>query len=357
MTVLRIARSWSLQKQAESSFNSSIDDQNLSEVIAQSQCIRCCTHSPSSHSRIKMSGWKSNLIDAYRLASWPMRQVYLNRLRKSGNVPVLIVFYHRVDNTNLNPWTITEEAFQEQIDWYEKNFDLVDLEECQRRILRGQNDRPTLSITFDDGYADNSTFALPMLISRGIPVTYFVTTRHTTTGDPFPHDVERGIPLTPNSVDSLIALAKAGVEIGGHTRNHSDLGKVQDADELFDEVIEASRELERLIDKPIRYFACPFGLHENLNADAFQLLKQHGFKGVCSAYGGYNFVGGDAFHLQRLHGDPNFSRMKNWLTFDPRMMKPNPYDYQSKASFHLPADLAELTSQVVAPLSDSNCNE
>jgi peptidoglycan/xylan/chitin deacetylase (PgdA/CDA1 family) len=248
----------------------------------------------------------------------------------TGTVPVSVVFYHRVDNQHLNDWTITESRFLEQINWYQENFDLVSLEEAQKRIDSGFNDRPTLSITFDDGYADNCSFALPLLIERQIPFTYFVTTLHTLGQEAFPHDKAEGLPLPTNTKESLIALAAAGVEIGAHTRTHPDLGKLSDPQQLFDEVITATRELEEAIGKDIKYFAFPFGQVENLNSDVFRLCKEHGFKGVCSAYGGLNFVGDESFHLQRMHGDPKISRMKNWLTYDTRVLNKQRFQYDGK---------------------------
>ena len=275
---------------------------------------------------------KTRLIDAYRIATWPVRRYRLQHMKQQGQVPIAILFYHRVDNEHPNPWTISEKDFQKQINWFQRNFDLVSLEECQKRIASGFNERPTLSITFDDGYADNCTYALPMLIERGIPVTYFVTTYHTTLGQPFPHDIKNGRPLAPNSIESLIAMSNAGVEIGAHTRSHPDLGKISNHDQLLDEVIWATHQMEKLIDKKIRYFAFPFGQVDNLNPSVFQLLKEYGFEGVCSAYGGFNHVGDDTFHLQRMHGDPNFSRMRNWLSFDPRLERVKRYDYQAELS-------------------------
>ena len=124
-------------------------------------------------------------------------------------------------------------------------------------------------------------------------------------------------------------MADAGIEIGGHTRTHADLGSLTDPEEIFDEVITATREMEKIIGKKIRYFAFPYGQVENLNPTVFKLLKEEGFLGVCSAYGGLNEIGDDSFHLQRLHGDPNFSRMKNWLTFDPRLNFVQRYDYET----------------------------
>ncbi len=275
-----------------------------------------------------MSSWKNNFIDAYRLATIPYRAIQMNRRRKAGRVPVLSLFYHRVADTEPNEWSISCAEFERQIDWLEQHFQIVDLEESQRRINSGSNESPTISITFDDGYAENCDFALPMLIERRIPVTYFVSTHFVVNQEPFPHDALAGAPLPVNSIESLRALDLSGVEIGAHARSHVDLGQVTDPDILFDEVIKASRDLEKLIGKKVRYFAFPFGRTENLNARVFRMLKEEGFLGVCSTLGGINEIGGDAFHISRLHGDPNFSRMQNWLTFDPRLVAPR-YDYES----------------------------
>lgn len=241
-----------------------------------------------------------------------------SRAVRRGKVPVAILFYHRVADDEPNSWTIGTRAFQDQLDWLQRNFDLVSLEEAQRRIRSKFNDRPTVSITFDDGYADNTTFALPLLIKRGIPVTYFVTTFHPTTGSPFQHDVEQGRPLAPNSIEALRALCKAGVEIGGHTRNHPDVGLISDPDELIDEIVTASQELQREIGTRIRYFAFPFGHAANMQPEAFRLARENGIEAICSAYGGWNEIGDEGFHLQRIHGGPNIAFVKNWLTFDPR---------------------------------------
>jgi hypothetical protein len=92
--------------------------------------------------------------------------------------------------------------------------------------------------------------------------------------------------------------------------------------------------LEMAIGRDVRYFAFPYGQHANLSAAAFRVAYQVGFAGVCSAYGGYNFPGDDAFHLRRFHADPEFIRFKNWLTVDPRKLRGQrdfePGDYRTK---------------------------
>ena len=244
-------------------------------------------------------------------------------------MPIAVLFYHRVADVHPNPWTIPTQVFSRQIDWLQANFDIVSLDECQRRLGPEGNRRPAVSITFDDGYADNCQFAIPFLLERRIPFTYFVTLDHIVEQRPFEHDVARGVPLPVDTPETIRALAQAGVEIGGHTRTHCDLGAIHDEAILFDEIVQSARELSAIIDAPVRYFAFPFGQRANLNRRGAALARDHGIVGVCSAYGGFNFPGDEPFHFQRIHGDPHFVRFQNWLSFDQRVVQIPRFRFES----------------------------
>ena len=141
----------------------------------------------------------------------------------------------------------------------------ISLEEAQRRIAGGGNCRPAVSITFDDGYAENCVGAIPLLVKERIPCTYFVTVRNVLWGEPFAHDLVGGNSLPPNSLDQLRAMAAAGIEIGAHGYTHADLGQWP-IPALRREVVTAGEELHAALGRPVRYFAFPFGLHANLSA-------------------------------------------------------------------------------------------
>jgi peptidoglycan/xylan/chitin deacetylase (PgdA/CDA1 family) len=158
------------------------------------------------------------------------------------------------------------------------------------------------------------------LLEHEIPVTYFVALDAVVNDQPFPHDVAAGTRLQPNSPEQLREMAAAGVEIGAHTRYHCDVGAIHDGETMVDEIVTASDELSTLIGRAIRYFAFPYGQKHNLSAAAARLAAQYGMLGVCSAYGAYNLPGDDPFHIQRIHGDPQFIRLKNWLTIDRRKL-------------------------------------
>lgn len=282
---------------------------------------------------------RRTLLSAYYHATLPARRLATAWAARRGCAPIYVLYYHRVASERSHGWTLSNDDFSEQIEWLRANFDLVSLEEAQRRI-RGVNRRPAVSITFDDGYADNCEHALPLLVKYRIPCQYFVTVNNVFFGDPFPHDLAAGRTPRPNTLEQLRTLAAAGIEIGAHTRTHADLGRLHDAKRIRDEVIEATRDLEAALDRPVRYFAFPFGQHANLNRRAFRLAREFGFEGVCSAYGGFNLPGDNPFHLQRMHADPDLLRLKNWLTGDPRLrfVKRYQYDESSDPPHDSPAE-------------------
>jgi peptidoglycan/xylan/chitin deacetylase (PgdA/CDA1 family) len=259
------------------------------------------------------------LLPAYYYGTLPARRLTSHLASLAGMQPIAVVYYHRVADTSPNPWTISNRQFARQIKWLTQNFDVLSLEQAQQRIRLRENHRPAVCITFDDGYEENCRQALPLLLAQGIPFTYFISSQFILRGEPFPHDVKLGVPLAPNSIQQVQSLAKVGVEIGAHTRTHCDLGRNCDLETLRSEILGSRSDVEEVIGRPVRYFAFPYGQYANLSHAAFQIARDAGFSGVCSAYGGYNLPGDDPFHLQRLHADPNFLRLKNWLTFDPRI--------------------------------------
>jgi peptidoglycan/xylan/chitin deacetylase (PgdA/CDA1 family) len=195
--------------------------------------------------------------------------------------------------------------------------------EVQRRVRENDSSRPAIHLTFDDGYSDNCEQAIPEVIRRGIPCTYFVTLENVLSGQPFEHDLRRGVPIPPNTLEQLRWMSRQGIEIGAHTRNHRDMGLVT-PENISNEISDCANELSGLICQPIRYFAFPYGLAENMPPAAIADVISAGMQGFCSAFGGYNLPGRDWFHIRRIHGDPALARLKNWLSFDPRKLRLEP---------------------------------
>jgi peptidoglycan/xylan/chitin deacetylase (PgdA/CDA1 family) len=271
-----------------------------------------------------MNSLRRAALSAYTSLAVPYRRARIEHLSSRSICPISVLFYHRVADSHSNEWTITTERFKKQIEFCQENFDIIDLAEVQRRVRDHDSCSAAVSLTFDDGYDDNCEFAIPLLIERKIPCTYFVTTQHVLQQSPFPHDATNGQDLAINTVSQLREMSDAGIEIGCHTRSHADFSKVFDAKLIRSEIIDAKQELEQMIGRAVRYFAFPFGLPAQLTQVAIEAIHEAGFDGFCSAYGGYNLIGRDSFHIRRCHGDPEFARFRNWLTFDPRKSRNAP---------------------------------
>lgn len=57
-----------------------------------------------------------------------------------------------------------------------RRFDIVSMDEVERRLLSGEKGRPFVAFTFDDGYRDNAEFAYPILKRHEIPFTVYIPT-------------------------------------------------------------------------------------------------------------------------------------------------------------------------------------
>ena len=275
-----------------------------------------------------MPYWKQLFLTLYYHATRPVRACNYWRNVSKDHLPVAVLFYHRIADDRANPWTISNATFVRQMCWLRERFDFISLEDAQQRMRRGYNPQPCVSITFDDGYADNCQQAIPWLVKHRIPCTYFVTLRNVMSEEPFAHDLAMGHRFVPNTLEQLRAMAAAGVEIGSHAYTHADLGPITDPRLLHYELVASKEGLQAALGRTIRYFAFPFGHYANLNSTAFEVARKAGYAGVCSAYGGFNFPDDDPFHLQRIPVDDDMIRLKNWVTMDPRKLHTKRFEYQ-----------------------------
>jgi peptidoglycan/xylan/chitin deacetylase (PgdA/CDA1 family) len=101
-----------------------------------------------------------------------------HRLRRRNAPPFTILIYHRV-HPHPTPFMIDAmppERFERQMRHLARAYRPMPLDELATRSLEGTVPRGAVAVTFDDGYADNATHALPILQRYGIPVTVFLAT-------------------------------------------------------------------------------------------------------------------------------------------------------------------------------------
>lgn len=165
-------------------------------------------------------------IGLTRLAAW------LNRKR------VVILCYHGVtERLNRHPSDhaglhIRADRFETQLDYLRRHYHVISLAEFLK--ARKNNDPlPDRSVvlTFDDGYRNFLTGALPRLIAREMPVSVFLITDRIR--------MENGLDMrawsesddeTFLSWNEVKELQRHGVEFGSHTCSHSKLSELGPAE-------------------------------------------------------------------------------------------------------------------------------
>lgn len=87
-----------------------------------------------------------------------------------------MLVYHGVDAVGslaYNTRFISERLFEQQVIYFKKHFHIVSLKDYYEGNFL--NDKLTICLTFDDGYANNFTRVLPILEKYQVPSAFFIT--------------------------------------------------------------------------------------------------------------------------------------------------------------------------------------
>jgi len=287
-----------------------------------------------------------------------------NRLSPAGaRARLSILIYHRVlaETDSLFPYEPTVETFDAQMRRLKNVFNVLPLPEAVTRLRSGTLPARAACITFDDGYADNVTLALPILQKHGLHATFFIATAYLNGGRMFndtvieairradrphadltslglgAHDLStpeakaraighilpkiKYLPLgereamvaevakhvtkaeLPNDLmmttEQLVRLHETGMEIGGHTARHPILAKL-DADAARAEIATGKAWLESVLGIQVRVFAYPNGKPgTDYRPDQAAIVRSLGFIAAVSTSPGVATNSSDLFHLPR----------------------------------------------------------
>jgi peptidoglycan/xylan/chitin deacetylase (PgdA/CDA1 family) len=120
----------------------------------------------------------------------------------------LIIMYHgvRVGNKRINGRHITAWHFEKQLQYFKKNFAIASLHElCAMKAQGILPGRCTIALTFDDGFLNNLTVALPLLEKYKIPATFFICTAGITDAQ-YAHPTDRVDLIRMSSTSSLLQI-------------------------------------------------------------------------------------------------------------------------------------------------------
>ena len=275
-----------------------------------------------------------------------------------------IVIFHRVHavRDDLFPDEVDASDFRTRIDWLRRWFNILPLESAVLALAQGKLPERALCVTFDDGYADNATVALPILRDLGVHATFFVATSFLDGGRMWNDTVIEAVRAASGSALDLSAaglgvhsigtaherriaverlirklkyaplerrehlaaevasaaetelpsdlmmsslqlrmVAAAGMTIGAHTRTHPILASVGDATAAR-EIDSGREEIRGIVRQPVTLFAYPNGKPDvDYRRAHVQMVRRTGFVAAVTTSPG-------AAHMQDdLHELPRFS--------------------------------------------------
>lgn len=137
----------------------------------------------------------------------------------------------------------------------------------------GGDNTKTVCLTFDDGYADFYTHAVPVLAAYGFSATVFLVTDQV--GGLSDWDGEHGSPLM--DWDQIRELLPAGITFGSHTCTHPRLTQLSQAQAL-EELAQSRALVEARLGQPCHAVAYPYGASSPLVQG---LARQAGYTTGC----------------------------------------------------------------------------
>lgn len=220
--------------------------------------------------------------------------LYKRRLR--GNA--VIVLFHRIDDRYpTDSLTRTRADFRSFLDFFERYFDIVPMSALVGLLESGADVSGKLVITFDDGYKDNR-WAADELRRRRLPASFFIASEFIGSDVVTWWDAEANIKSEWMSWDDVRSLHADGFEVGGHTKNHVDLGVVSGL-QAADEISGSKQRLSSEIGAPITLFSYPYGRPNQLTEENRKLVRDSGYVCCLSAYGGNVHAGDAPFRIMR----------------------------------------------------------
>jgi peptidoglycan/xylan/chitin deacetylase (PgdA/CDA1 family) len=214
----------------------------------------------------------------------------------SINVPILTYHYIRVNPDRYDRMgfalSVTPSDFAAQMDWLaQSGYHTITTEDLYT-YLNGYGGLPSkpVILTFDDGYADFYTTALPILRSHGfVAVSYVVS----------------GFVGWPGYMTAaqIREADRSGMEIGSHTVSHPNLANLSAA-AVRTQLVQSKDFLEQVVGHQVMSFCYPSGKYTSAIASA---VAAAGFHDATTTRFGYSYTIANRYVWSRLRvsgGDP-----------------------------------------------------
>ncbi len=213
-------------------------------------------------------------------------------------IPILL--YHSIAQNSapeFSRWIVHPDSFAQQMAFLqEQAYTPLTVTQFVTAIndKKSLPERPVI-VTFDDGFADFYTGALPILKQFGFPATLYITTGFI--GETSRWLIEQGEGLRPMLTWQEIAEISAnGIECGAHTHTHPQLDLLSRF-QVHDQIFRSKRLLESHLGQKIHSFAYPHGYYRT---EVRKIVQFAGFSSACAVKHAMSAVDDDQFALARI---------------------------------------------------------
>lgn len=259
--------------------------------MARNQTVQPMSARKSVHYRVLLLSLLGALIGSGIAAA---QDGTLRRVR----VPILMYHYVGPLPQDADPLrtglTVRTDEFRDQLTWLRREgYSSISFDQLFAALDEGAPlpDKPVI-LSFDDGYRDHFTVALPLLLEAGFAGTFFVISERVDAQDPNHLDREQ-----------VAAMAAEGMTMESHSRSHRDLAG-RDRDTLVFELLGSRETLEAYTGRAPVTVAWPFGSHDAL---ARQVAREAGYRMAVSTRAGVLHSNTGLFDLARIRINRNLT--------------------------------------------------
>jgi peptidoglycan/xylan/chitin deacetylase (PgdA/CDA1 family) len=249
-------------------------------------------------------------------ARWPGRTPISFAPERVCSVPILM--YHRIAADGpvaIKRFRVAPALFAAQMETLHRaGYRTISVGGWVRALARHEPlpGKPVI-LTFDDGYRDFLTAAVPVLRAHGFSATVFLVAERI--GGTADWDAGYGEPAPLLSWEEVRALQEAGIEFGCHSSVHMPMIGMR-LRQLVEDTVRARAILEEGLATSVETLAYPYGAE---NGFVRRVIADLGFQAAVSCEPGLSWLGDDPLRLSRIEVPGGFTPERLLASIDHRI--------------------------------------
>jgi peptidoglycan/xylan/chitin deacetylase (PgdA/CDA1 family) len=214
--------------------------------------------------------------------------------------PIPILMYHQIDlpaprGTRFRSLTVHPKSFSRQM-WlmHQLGYQGLSMRDLMP-YLRGERTGKVFGITFDDGFRNVLTNALPVLNKFGFTATNYFVANQINGSNAW--DAQNNVPTQPlMSRSEILEWSRSGQEVGSHSLDHPSLPELSE-DQVRMQINDSRQILSEIVSQNVTAFCYPYG---NFLPEHLQIVAQAGYQSATTTKPGLAGPQDETFMLPRV---------------------------------------------------------